>query len=107
AGRLGLPIFIGLRSTEIADLQAQLGPYRDAWREAGHAGNPSVFLRIPVYVSPTAAGAVEEPRESLTAFFARQTELARLAVGRAGSGTARPAQHTTPRNADAGHVGRA
>lgn len=88
AGRLGLPIFIGLRSTEISDLQAQLGPYRDAWREAGHPGRPSVYLRIPVYASPTEDGAREEPRESLTSFFARQTELARQAVGRAGAGPA-------------------
>ena len=88
AGRLGLPIFIGLRSTEITDLQAQLVPYRRAWRDAGHPGDPSVYLRIPVYASPTAAGAREEPRESLTAFFARQTELARQAVGRAGAGPA-------------------
>ncbi len=88
AGRMGLPIFIGLRTTEIPDLQAQLAPYRNAWREAGHAGEPSVYLRIPVYVSPTETGAVEEPRESLAAFFARQTELARSAVGRAGAGPA-------------------
>ncbi len=88
AGRLGLPIFIGLRSTEISDLKAQLGPYRAAWREAGHPGEPSVYLRLPVYASPTDAGAREEPRESLTAFFARQTELARQAVGRAGAGPA-------------------
>src|SRR5262249_61238725 len=88
AGRLGLPIFVGLRTTEIPDLQAQLAPYRQAWREAGHAGTPSVYLRIPVYVSTTEKGAVEEPRESLTAFFQRQTELARAAVGRAGAGPA-------------------
>jgi alkanesulfonate monooxygenase SsuD/methylene tetrahydromethanopterin reductase-like flavin-dependent oxidoreductase (luciferase family) len=88
AGRLGLPIFIGLRSTEISDLQAQLAPYRRAWRDAGHLGEPSVYLRIPVYASPTALGAREEPRESLTSFFARQTELARQAVGRAGAGPA-------------------
>ena len=88
AGRMGLPIFIGLRTTEIPDLQAQLVPYRQAWREAGHPGAPSVYLRIPVYASPTAEGAVEEPRESLASFFARQTELARSAVGRAGAGPA-------------------
>ena len=88
AGALGLPIFVGIRTTEITDLEEQLGPYRRAWREAGHGGEPSVYLRIPVYVSPSARGAVEEPRESLTAFFARQTELARLAVGRAGAGPA-------------------
>jgi alkanesulfonate monooxygenase SsuD/methylene tetrahydromethanopterin reductase-like flavin-dependent oxidoreductase (luciferase family) len=92
AGRLGLPIFIGLRATEIADLQAQLGPYRAAWRDAGHPGRPSVFLRIPVYVSPTAAGAAEEPRESLTAFFGRQTALARASVGRAGTSESRREQ---------------
>jgi alkanesulfonate monooxygenase SsuD/methylene tetrahydromethanopterin reductase-like flavin-dependent oxidoreductase (luciferase family) len=88
AGRMGLPIFVGLRSTEIADLQAQLGPYREAWHDAGHPGRPSVYLRIPVYASPTADGAREEPRESLTSFFARQTDLARQAVGRAGAGPA-------------------
>jgi len=88
AGRMGLPIFVGLRATEIPDLQAQLEPYRQAWREASHPRTPSVYLRIPVYVSPTEAGAVEEPRESVTAFFARQTELARAAVGRAGAGPA-------------------
>jgi alkanesulfonate monooxygenase SsuD/methylene tetrahydromethanopterin reductase-like flavin-dependent oxidoreductase (luciferase family) len=86
AGRLGLPIFVGLRTTEIADLQLQLAPYRQAWREAGHSGEPSVYLRIPVYVSPTEHGAREEPRLSVAAFFARQTELARAAVGREGAG---------------------
>jgi len=88
AGRLGLPIFVGLRTTEIADLQTQLAPYRQAWREAGHPGEPSVYLRIPVYASPTERGAVEEPRESMSAFFKRQTDLARAAVGRAGAGPA-------------------
>jgi alkanesulfonate monooxygenase SsuD/methylene tetrahydromethanopterin reductase-like flavin-dependent oxidoreductase (luciferase family) len=88
AGHLGLPIFIGLRATEIADLQRQLVPYREAWRQAGHAGPPSVYLRIPVYVSTTEEGAREEPRASVAAFFARQTELARAAVGRAGAGPA-------------------
>jgi alkanesulfonate monooxygenase SsuD/methylene tetrahydromethanopterin reductase-like flavin-dependent oxidoreductase (luciferase family) len=86
AGTMGLPIFVGLRATEISDLQASLAPYRQAWRDAGHAGNPSVYLRIPVYVSTTERGAAEEPRESLLSFFKRQTELARAAVGRAGAG---------------------
>jgi alkanesulfonate monooxygenase SsuD/methylene tetrahydromethanopterin reductase-like flavin-dependent oxidoreductase (luciferase family) len=99
AGRMGLPIFIGLRATEIPDLQAQLAPYRQAWREAGHPGNPSVYLRIPVYASPTAEGAVEEPRASVAAFFARQTELARSAVGRAGAGPADRRQRQAERMA--------
>ena len=88
AARLGLRIFIGLRATEIPDLRAQLASYREAWGEAGHADAPNVYLRIPVYASTTARGAVEEPRASLTSFFVRQTELARAAVGRAGAGPA-------------------
>jgi len=49
AAALGLPAFIGLRTSEIPDLQADLALYRQTWREAGHAGEPSVYLRIPVY----------------------------------------------------------
>jgi alkanesulfonate monooxygenase SsuD/methylene tetrahydromethanopterin reductase-like flavin-dependent oxidoreductase (luciferase family) len=87
-GAMGLPIFVGLRAAEVSDLRTHLASYRQAWREAGHAGDPSVYLRIPVYVSPTEQGAVEEPRESLMAFFGRQSELARAIVGRAGAGPA-------------------
>ncbi len=88
AAQMGLPIFVGLRVAEIPDLQVHLSAYRHAWHEAGHPGEPSVYLRIPVYVSTTEEGAVAEPRESLTYFFGRQTELARAAVGRAGAGPA-------------------
>jgi len=87
-GKMGLSVFVGLRAAEIPDLQANLAIYRRAWREAGHAGEPSVYLRIPVYVSTTETGAADEPRESLMAFFGRQTELARAVIGRAGAGPA-------------------
>ena len=87
-GKAGLPIFIGLRAAEIPDLQEHLAGYRAAWREAGHPGDPSVYLRIPVYVSTTEEGAVEEPRASLTYFFERQSRLAASSVGRAGTGPA-------------------
>jgi alkanesulfonate monooxygenase SsuD/methylene tetrahydromethanopterin reductase-like flavin-dependent oxidoreductase (luciferase family) len=56
AGRMGLPIFIGLRATEIADLQARLAPYRQAWAETGQAGQPSVYLRIPSASRPPTRG---------------------------------------------------
>src|SRR5262249_32622103 len=87
-GKMGLSIFVGLRAAEIPDLRAHLALYRQAWREAGHADNPSVYIRIPVYVSTTEQGAIDEPRESLTHFFGRQTDLARAVVGRAGAGPA-------------------
>jgi alkanesulfonate monooxygenase SsuD/methylene tetrahydromethanopterin reductase-like flavin-dependent oxidoreductase (luciferase family) len=86
AARLGLPIFAGLRATELSDLRHQLGLYRSAWREADHPGEGSAYLRIPVYTSTTECGAIEEPRESVLAFIERQTALAQARVGRAGTG---------------------
>ncbi len=85
AGQMGLAVFIGLRLAEIPELRAQLAKYRDAWRQAGHAGQPSAYLRMPIYVSATERGAAEEPRESLTYFMGRQADLARAGAGRAGT----------------------
>jgi alkanesulfonate monooxygenase SsuD/methylene tetrahydromethanopterin reductase-like flavin-dependent oxidoreductase (luciferase family) len=88
AGRLGLPIFVGLRATDMDDLKVSLASYRKAWSDAGHTGTPSAYVRIPVYAAATERAALEEPRESIAAFFERQSALARSAVGRAGAGPA-------------------
>ncbi len=85
---LGLPLFVGLRDLDIPELQESLKLYRKAWKDAGHTGTSSVYLRIPVYASLTETGAREEPRESITAFFRRHVELMRATVGRAGAGPA-------------------
>jgi alkanesulfonate monooxygenase SsuD/methylene tetrahydromethanopterin reductase-like flavin-dependent oxidoreductase (luciferase family) len=87
-GELGLALFAGLRDLDIPELVECLQLYRRAWRKAGHAGQPSVYLRIPVYAGLTETGALEEPRESITAFFRRQADLMRTSVGRAGAGPA-------------------
>jgi alkanesulfonate monooxygenase SsuD/methylene tetrahydromethanopterin reductase-like flavin-dependent oxidoreductase (luciferase family) len=87
-GELGLALFAGLRDLDIPELRECLKLYRRAWREAGHPGQPSVYLRIPVYASLTETGALEEPRESITAFFRRQADLMKTSVGRAGAGPA-------------------
>ena len=87
-GTIGLPVFVGLRLAEISDLRAQLGQYRRAWRDAGHPGEPSVYLRVPVYAGTTEKAAVADPYESITYFFGRQAELARTSVGRGGGGPA-------------------
>jgi alkanesulfonate monooxygenase SsuD/methylene tetrahydromethanopterin reductase-like flavin-dependent oxidoreductase (luciferase family) len=88
AGRLGLPIFVGLRATDMNDLKVSLASYRKAWSDAGHRGTPSAYVRIPVYAAATERASIEEPRESIAAFFERQSALARSAVGRAGAGPA-------------------
>ena len=99
-GRLGLPIFVGLRLADIPELREQVRAYRQAWREAGHPGDASVYLRIPVYAGATERAALEEPRESITYYFARQAELARSAVGRAGTGPAERRQAQADRMAN-------
>jgi alkanesulfonate monooxygenase SsuD/methylene tetrahydromethanopterin reductase-like flavin-dependent oxidoreductase (luciferase family) len=87
-GRMGLPLFVGLRDLDIPELRHHLVTYRKAWRDAGHAGNGDVCLRIPVYAAPTQKAAVEEPYENITYFFRRHAELTRSRLGRADTGSA-------------------
>lgn len=63
-GKAGYPLFIGLRGSDLEMNATNLKIYRDAWREAGHPGEPEVYVRIPVYVAETAEAAYEDPRES-------------------------------------------
>lgn len=87
-GRMGLPLFVGLRDLDIPELATHLGRYRAAWRDAGHAGDGDVCLRIPIYAAPTRAAALEEPRENIMFFFQRHAELTRSRLGRADTGPA-------------------
>jgi alkanesulfonate monooxygenase SsuD/methylene tetrahydromethanopterin reductase-like flavin-dependent oxidoreductase (luciferase family) len=86
-GRMGLPIFVGLRGMDIPELTGHLRSYRHAWREAGHAGDGDVCLRIPVYAGLTERSATEEPHDTITHYFRRQADLTRAPIGRAGTGS--------------------
>ena len=68
-GRMGLPIFIAVRTTSIADLKRYIGGYHEAWREAGHPGHGEVALIVPVYVADSARRARDEPEASTMHFF--------------------------------------
>lgn len=71
-GRLGFPIFLSMRGMDIYDLERSLKDYHQAWRQAGHPGDGGdISVRFPMYISTTEEGAIEEPRESIEAFFAR------------------------------------
>jgi len=85
-GRLGLPIFVGLRGMDVPELSRHLRAYRHAWREAGHVGDGDVCLRIPIYAAPTERAATDEPHETITHYFHRQADLTRAPMGRAGTG---------------------
>jgi alkanesulfonate monooxygenase SsuD/methylene tetrahydromethanopterin reductase-like flavin-dependent oxidoreductase (luciferase family) len=85
-GRMGLPLFVGLRDLDIPELRVHLVAYRAAWRQAGHPGDGDVCLRLPVYAAPTEREALEEPRENITYFFRRHAELTRVGLGRGDTG---------------------
>jgi alkanesulfonate monooxygenase SsuD/methylene tetrahydromethanopterin reductase-like flavin-dependent oxidoreductase (luciferase family) len=85
-GKMGLPIFVGLRGMDIPELAACLTTYRQAWREAGHPGDGDACLRIPIYAAPTEQAAREEPYETITYYMERQANLTLEPLGRAGTG---------------------
>jgi alkanesulfonate monooxygenase SsuD/methylene tetrahydromethanopterin reductase-like flavin-dependent oxidoreductase (luciferase family) len=81
AAELGLHIFVGLRGTDISILRGHIENYQATWRAAGHRGQGSVLLRIPVYAAATDAAAIDESRDSVLYYFRRQSELARTGTG--------------------------
>ena len=57
--------------------------YRTAWREAGHAGDGDVVLRLPIYVANTMEKALAEPMDSTMHHYNRLRQaLQRSAGGR-------------------------
>ncbi len=84
-GQQGMPIFVGLRGMDVDDLRENLQKYREAWQEAGHEGSGDVSLRIPVYAGASEQAALEEPAESIHAYFSRMSSLYRDSAGRAGT----------------------
>ena len=67
-GRLGYPIIINpSRVFALSELGPYIQQYRQAWREAGHAGAPQIGLRVPLYVAETAERAYTEPKASTVA----------------------------------------
>jgi alkanesulfonate monooxygenase SsuD/methylene tetrahydromethanopterin reductase-like flavin-dependent oxidoreductase (luciferase family) len=84
-GRMGHPIFIGLRGFDVSEAARHLHAYRQAWQEAGHPGNGDVFLRIPIYVAETAERARSEPQDSTLRSYRRLAEAFGSSAGAAGT----------------------
>lgn len=80
-GRMGLPIFIAVRTTSISDLKRFIGGYHEGWRAAGHPGRGEVSLIVPVYVAETGRRARDEPEASTMHFFRSIAE----ALGKGGT----------------------
>ncbi|NQW22541.1 MAG: LLM class flavin-dependent oxidoreductase [SAR202 cluster bacterium] len=73
-GKLGYPIFVGLRGLDRPDLVKLLDDYREAWKTAGHAGNGDVYLRIPVYVAASQDEAYADAEESTMRSYRRMAQ---------------------------------
>src|SRR5262245_60199705 len=84
-GRLGFSLVTGLRGFDVPEAAGHLDAYRTALREAGHAGDGNVYLRIPVYVAATAARARSEPEESTMGSYRRLAENFASSVGASGT----------------------
>ncbi|HIL31242.1 MAG TPA: LLM class flavin-dependent oxidoreductase [Dehalococcoidia bacterium] len=84
-GKLGYPIFVGLRGLNRPDLVVLLETYREAWREAGHAGNGDVYLRIPIYLGKTQETAYAEAEESTMRSYRRMAQNFALSASNAGA----------------------
>jgi alkanesulfonate monooxygenase SsuD/methylene tetrahydromethanopterin reductase-like flavin-dependent oxidoreductase (luciferase family) len=86
-GRLGFPIFLTMRGMDVNELETCLRDYHRAWREAGHPGEAGdISARFPMYIAPTDDEALDEPRESIEAYFQRFAR--RFDEGLGGSGDA-------------------
>ena len=78
-GRMGLPIFLAVRTTPIAHLKKCIGSYHEAWEAAGHPGRGDVALIVPAYVAENAQDARDEPEQSMMYFLRAIGEM--LATG--------------------------
>ena len=83
-GNEGYPVFVGLRGMDVPELKTNIKVYRKAWQQAGHPGEGDVSLRVPVYAGETEAAAVDEPWDSISAYFSRMGALYRESAGKAG-----------------------
>jgi alkanesulfonate monooxygenase SsuD/methylene tetrahydromethanopterin reductase-like flavin-dependent oxidoreductase (luciferase family) len=84
-GKMGYPIFVGLRGFDVPQVAAHLSVYRQALQDAGHAGQGDVFLRIPVYVAATPERACAEPQTSTMRSYQRLARQFARTAGAAGT----------------------
>ncbi|PYN93106.1 MAG: hypothetical protein DMD91_30905, partial [Candidatus Rokuibacteriota bacterium] len=84
-GRNGFSLVTGLRGFDLPEARRHLAEYRAARREAGHAGDGNVYIRMPVYVAATAEQARSEPEESTMRSYRRLAENMAASAGAAGT----------------------
>ena len=76
-GRLGYPLFSAVRASPLDELAGHTRVYRDAWKAAGHPGEPKAYLQTPVYVAETNERALAEAEGGLMRFATYRADLVR------------------------------
>ena len=84
-GKLGYPIFIGVRGLTMSQVAEQVRTYEKAWKDAGHLGPIDVSLRVPVHVSHSLDAAMRASEESFMRQFRRLGAQLAASVAKEGS----------------------
>ena len=84
-GKMGYPIFIGVRGLTMSQVAEQVKTYEKAWKDAGHLGPIDVSLRVPVHVSRSRETALRESEESFMRQFRRLGAQLAASVAKEGS----------------------
>ena len=84
-GRMGFPIFIGLRGLGVSQVAEQVESYKLAWEESGRKDPVDISLRVPVYVAETKEKALSEAEESFMRQFRRLGDQLSRSAARPGA----------------------
>jgi alkanesulfonate monooxygenase SsuD/methylene tetrahydromethanopterin reductase-like flavin-dependent oxidoreductase (luciferase family) len=92
-GKMGYRIAIGAGSSPhnprgSAVLREDVKRYRQAWKEAGHPGDPTTVVRIPTLVAATQAEATRQTESLMD--LARRYYAGRVSIGSTDAGAASP-----------------
>jgi alkanesulfonate monooxygenase SsuD/methylene tetrahydromethanopterin reductase-like flavin-dependent oxidoreductase (luciferase family) len=76
-GSLGYPLFSAVRASPLSELVHHTQAYREAWRVAGHAGEPRAYLQVPIYVAATEEAALADAEAGMMRFSTYRPDLIR------------------------------
>jgi alkanesulfonate monooxygenase SsuD/methylene tetrahydromethanopterin reductase-like flavin-dependent oxidoreductase (luciferase family) len=76
-GELGYPLFSAVRASPLSELAVHMRAYREAWRAAGHPGEPRSYLQVPIYVGATREAALADAEAGMMRFSTYRPDLIR------------------------------
>jgi len=76
-GALGYPLFSAVRATPLSELAEHMRAYREAYRAAGHLGQPRSYLQVPIYVGATREAALTQAEAGMMRFSTYRPDLVR------------------------------